>query len=134
MCRNTWGTSLIVNKHPNFPFIHDRSERVDQLAYSAVMEAGEAMDWADTISAITTAGQTKNFTDNCESALLSRMKELGIELWGGIKKRKLIKSSRHMVNQQRLGVISYCLLMEMMNRRPDCQWVCLEYMDDYSSK
>lgn len=56
------------------------NERVYQLTDSAVMEEVQALDWADIISAETEAGQTKDFTNNCASPLLSRIKELGLKV------------------------------------------------------
>lgn len=40
------------------------------------MEEGQTVDQADIIHSRGKAGQTKNFIDNCESVLLSRMKEI----------------------------------------------------------
>lgn len=48
------------------------------------------MDWADIISAVRETGWTKDFTANCESALLSRMKESGVKL-GMVKSEWVIK-------------------------------------------
>lgn len=52
------------------------NEGADQLANIAIIEEGWAMDLADIINAEREVGWTKGFTDYCDTASLSRMKEL----------------------------------------------------------
>lgn len=59
------------------------------------------MDRADIITALREA-YPLDFTDSCELALLSRMKELGS---GVVKKEQFIKNFRLVVTQNRMGVI-----------------------------
>lgn len=80
----------------------------------------EAVGRKDIFNARKEAGRTNEFTNSCESATLSRMKgEGGVEGRGGgklemAKNEGLVKSSRWMVSQQRTGLISYCMLKEIM--------------------
>lgn len=82
----------------------------------------QAKDRADIVS----ADQTKNLIDKCESASLSKMKELrGWNLgWWSM-------SFRRIVSQQRTGVLSYCTLKVILKRN---RRMCPECKDDGSNQ
>ena len=71
-------------RHLTFIFVPGHAgvkgnERADQLAGSANIEEGHAFDRADIINAIREAGRKVDCPDICESAPLTRMKELGVK-------------------------------------------------------
>ena len=110
--RQQWLKSLQEGqiRHLTFIFVPGHAgvkgnERADQLAGSANIDEGHALDRADIINAIREAGRKVDCPDICESASLSRMKELGVKR-GIAKYERLAGDNRRMINQHRTGVVS----------------------------
>lgn len=82
-CSHPWRCHRSIKWHSFLYQVTQVSEKWNSgsAANSTVTEEWQTMDRAD-ISAIREDGQTKDSTDNSESALLSRMKELGETLGG----------------------------------------------------
>lgn len=58
----------------------------------------------------------KDFTDNCGSTSLSRLKELAVKLHVA-EHKQVIRSTGQMLSQHRTAVVSHYTLMEILKRR-----------------
>lgn len=66
--------------------------------------------------------------DNCESESLSVMRKFGMKR-GVVNNEQLIKSSRRMVSQERMGIFSHCTLKDILKRRLKHLLICLEWIN-----
>src|SRR5579871_565052 len=105
------------------------NERADNLASTAAVGGGRAMDRADILHAIRDINRTEEATAGVVSTSISRMQELGVQR--GFARHECFSGNRRcFINQQRTGTVIRRVLMEILKMRSEHLWTCSTCSDD----
>ena len=126
--RRQWLESLKRSTLSNICFIFvpghvgvKGDEKADQLAATATVGSGRAMDRSDVLNALREVGRANDSVSEDESTSLTRMLEHQVKR-GKARHERYAGSQRRMVNQHRTGVVSRYMLRDILGKKSEHLW------------
>ena len=126
--RREWLLSLERSRVAKISFIFvpghagvQGNERADELAGTATVEGGPAMDQADILNALRDARLSQEPSDDCESTTMVRLREQQVKR-GVAKQEHYAGSQRRLINQHRTGVVSRYTLRDLLRKGSEHLW------------